>query len=184
MGFTTTFHQTCACLAVAERLKRLPDPPIVVFGGANCEAVMGLQILNSFPVVDYVCTREGDLVFPRLLERLLREGNRDAFEGILRQGQSFEVTTPGMIRDLNALPYPDYTDYFARLKESPLSPTLNVDILVETSRGCWWGAKHHCTFCGLNGDTMEFRSKSPDRAFEEIKTLLGDVWCEAGQRRG
>jgi ribosomal peptide maturation radical SAM protein 1 len=171
VGFTTTFHQTCACLAVAERLKRLPDPPIVVFGGANCEAVMGLQILNSFAVVDYVCTREGDVVFPRLLERLLREGNRDAFQGILRQGESSEVTAPEMIRDLNALPYPDYTDYFARLRESPLAAKLTVDILVETSRGCWWGAKHHCTFCGLNGDTMEFRSKSPDRAFDEIKTL-------------
>ena len=36
-------------------------------------------------------------------------------------------------------------------------PTL----LLETSRGCWWGAKHHCTFCGLNGGTMHFRSKSP-----------------------
>jgi len=171
VAFTTTFHQTCACMAVAERLKRLPDPPIVVFGGANCEGVMGWQILNSFPVVDYVCTREGDVVFPRLLERLLREGNREGFQGILRQGESCEVTTPEMIRDLNALPYPDYTDYFARLKESPLAAQLTVDILVETSRGCWWGAKHHCTFCGLNGDTMEFRSKSPDRAFDEITTL-------------
>ena len=171
VGFTTTFHQTCSCMAVAERLKRLPDPPVVIFGGANCEAVMGLQILKSFPAVDYVCTREGDVVFPRFLERLLRDGNPGAFEGILRQGESTELTTPEMIRDLNDLPYPDYTDYFARLAESPLASKLRVDILVETSRGCWWGAKHHCTFCGLNGDTMEFRSKSPERAFEEMKTL-------------
>jgi ribosomal peptide maturation radical SAM protein 1 len=171
VGFTTTFHQTCACMAVAERLKRLPDPPIVAVGGANCEGVMGLQLLNSFPAIDYVCTREGDIVFPQLLERLLREHNPHAFEGILRQGESNELTTPDMVRDLDTLPYPDYRDYFARLGESPLSATLKVDLLVETSRGCWWGAKHHCTFCGLNGDTMAFRSKSPDRAFDEIKTL-------------
>jgi len=38
----------------------------------------------------------------------------------------------------------------------------------ETSRGCWWGAKHHCTFCGLNRETMRFRSKSPERVLDEL----------------
>jgi ribosomal peptide maturation radical SAM protein 1 len=171
VAFTTTFHQTCSCMTVADRLKRLPDPPVVIFGGANCEGEMGLQVLKSFPVVDYVCTREGDVVFPRFLQRLLRQGNPAAFEGILRQRESGSLTTPDMIRDLDALPYPDYRDYFERLGRSPLAAKLKVDILVETSRGCWWGAKHHCTFCGLNGDTMAFRSKSPERAFEEITTL-------------
>jgi ribosomal peptide maturation radical SAM protein 1 len=42
---------------------------------------------------------------------------------------------------------------------------------VETSRGCWWGQKHHCTFCGLNGAAMTYRSKSPERALEEIVEL-------------
>ena len=171
VAFTTTFHQTCSCMAVAERLKRLPDPPTVIFGGANCEGVMGLQLLKSFPAVDFVCTREGDVAFPRFLERLLRNGDAGAIEGILKQGESAELTTPDMIRDLDSLPYPDYTDYFERLAVSPLAQKLKIDILIETSRGCWWGAKHHCTFCGLNGDTMAFRSKSPERAFDEIKTL-------------
>ena len=43
--------------------------------------------------------------------------------------------------------------------------------MCETSRGCWWGAKSHCTFCGLNGSTMAFRRKSPSRAIEEIAYL-------------
>jgi ribosomal peptide maturation radical SAM protein 1 len=170
-GFTTTFHQTCACLAVAERLKRLANPPIVIFGGANCEGEMGLQILRSFPAIDYVCTREGDVVFPAFLNRLLREHDPSPPPGILRQGESTELTMPDMVRDLDSLPVPDYSDYFARLAESPLAPKLRVDLLIETSRGCWWGAKHHCTFCGLNGETMEFRSKTPRRAFEEMKQL-------------
>jgi len=45
-------------------------------------------------------------------------------------------------------------------------------LLLETSRGCWWGAKHHCTFCGLNGGTMQFRSKSPSRVMDEVDALL------------
>jgi magnesium-protoporphyrin IX monomethyl ester (oxidative) cyclase len=44
-------------------------------------------------------------------------------------------------------------------------------LLLETSRGCWWGAKQHCTFCGLNGGAMAFRSKSAERVVEEIRYL-------------
>ena len=44
-------------------------------------------------------------------------------------------------------------------------------MLVETARGCWWGERSHCTFCGLNGTTMTFRSKSPERAFHELALL-------------
>jgi ribosomal peptide maturation radical SAM protein 1 len=42
---------------------------------------------------------------------------------------------------------------------------------METSRGCWWGEKHHCTFCGLNGLSMAFRAKAPERALAELDYL-------------
>ena len=66
---------------------------------------------------------------------------------------------------------PEFDDYFARYEMSPLKPEIRPDILIETSRGCWWGAKNHCTFCGLNGDTMKYRSKSPERTFSEMQQL-------------
>ncbi|MGI5451625.1 hypothetical protein ACQEWB_00215 [Streptomyces sp. CA-249302] len=40
--------------------------------------------------------------------------------------------------------------------------------MVEGARGCWWGEKHHCTFCGLNSSFMEYRSKSPDAFYDEV----------------
>jgi ribosomal peptide maturation radical SAM protein 1 len=171
VGFTTTFHQTCACLVVAQRLKQLPDPPLIIFGGANCEGEMGLQLLNAFPWIDYVCTREGDLAFPAFLQQVLRDGRTDPIPGILQQGRSTEVTTPELVRELDDLPLPDYDDYFAALANSSISSQIKPELLIESSRGCWWGAKQHCTFCGLNGDTMSFRSKSPDRVFDEIRYL-------------
>jgi radical SAM superfamily enzyme YgiQ (UPF0313 family) len=42
---------------------------------------------------------------------------------------------------------------------------------METARGCWWGAKHHCTFCGLNQNDMAFRAKSPQCAMDELVHL-------------
>ena len=47
---------------------------------------------------------------------------------------------------------------------------LEAERFFETSRGCWWGERMHCTFCGLNGATMSYRSKSPRRAVDELMT--------------
>lgn len=48
-------------------------------------------------------------------------------------------------------------------------------LLFEGSRGCWWGAKTQCTFCGLNGSTISFRAKSSKCAISEIEYLV-DKW--------
>jgi len=42
-------------------------------------------------------------------------------------------------------------------------------LVFESARGCWWGEKHHCTFCGLNALGMAYRSKSPKRVHEELR---------------
>lgn len=171
IAFTTTFHQTCACLAIAKFLKAMPDPPVICFGGANCEGEMGMQILQSFPWVDYVCTREGDVVFPDFVEGFLLHGDSAPRSGFLNRRDSREVSYPPMIKDMDTLPIPDYDDYVDTLRASTLDGKIKCEIQIETARGCWWGARHHCTFCGLNGDTLLFRSKSPDRVFEELKYL-------------
>jgi ribosomal peptide maturation radical SAM protein 1 len=171
VGFTTTFHQTCACLAIAKRLKQFPDPPLIVFGGANCEGVMGMQLLDSFAWIDYICTCEGDAVFPAFVERLIRTGEAVPLPGLLKQGEARELTHPAIVEHLDELPIPDYHDFFEQLAASPIADEITPSVLIETSRGCWWGAKHHCTFCGLNGDTMRFRSKSPRRVIDELMFL-------------
>jgi ribosomal peptide maturation radical SAM protein 1 len=168
VGFTSTFHQTCASLAAARRLKALPMPPVVVMGGANCEAEMGEQIAASFPWIDHVWSGEGEAAFPDLLDAILT--GRSASPA-LAVGPGHLVSARSPIRNLDDLPYPDYDDYFEQLERTSMGRAAVQHVLVETSRGCWWGAKHHCTFCGLNGETMAFRSKSPERAYAEILFL-------------
>lgn len=171
VGFTTSFHQTCACLAVAVRLKQTVNSPTIIFGGANCAGEMGYQMLRSFRWIDYVCTGEGDEVLPQFLQRLLRDGAPHSLPGILRQGETPTQSPPPLVREMDALPLPDYSDYFRKLRASSL-PGINPRLLIETSRGCWWGEKHHCTFCGLNGETMAYRSKSPKRVIKELTYLV------------
>ena len=169
VGFTTTVQQTCACLAVARRLKEFAAPPLIVFGGANCEGEMGLQMIRSFPFIDFVSTGEADLSFHPFVKNFLETGRLSSRPGILKRDD--ELSFPPRVQNMDGLPIPDYADYFERVQRSPAKSQLNPVGMVETSRGCWWGAKHHCTFCGLNGDTMAFRSKSPNRAFREFVSI-------------
>jgi hypothetical protein len=66
IGFTSTFTQHVASLALARRVKQIHPRSLIVFGGANCEAEMGLQLHRSFHFVDFVCSGEADLSFPTL----------------------------------------------------------------------------------------------------------------------
>jgi ribosomal peptide maturation radical SAM protein 1 len=171
VGFTTAFDQTCACLAVAKTIKSWVDPPVVVFGGANCEGGMGRQLLASVDWIDNVCTGEGDEAFPAFVDEVIQGNCAAAIPGMPGQRTS-SVADPPMIRNLNALPAPNYRDYLERVRASPLGKSLQPRLLFQSSRGCWWGEKQHCTFCGLNGQGMAYRSKSADAVFEELETLV------------
>jgi ribosomal peptide maturation radical SAM protein 1 len=39
-------------------------------------------------------------------------------------------------------------------------------------RGCWWGEKHPCTFCGLNQLTMEFRSRPAEQVLTQLREMV------------
>ncbi len=177
VGFTSVFQQHLASLALAKRLKaRFPNLTIV-FGGANCEGPMGLATLRNFPFIDAVCVGEGDVAFPLFVQRTL-SGTAHEPSNIVTREQLQDIDgadggarpTPDLV-DLNALPFPDFDDFFEQCGHRPESESIPVRIVFETSRGCWWGQKNHCTFCGLNGTTMAFRYKAPLRAIEEIQHL-------------
>ncbi len=179
VGFTSTFEQNLASLALAKRIKAEHPHIAIVFGGANWEGEMGEELHRQFSFVDYACPGEADESFPALAALLLagpmqgvalpqgviyREGGRTRFTG-----------RPRPVRDMDALPVPDFSDYFRDWSQSSASLATIPTVLVETSRGCWWGDKSHCTFCGLNGATMAYRSKSGARALEEMRQL-SDQW--------
>jgi ribosomal peptide maturation radical SAM protein 1 len=78
-----------------------------------------------------------------------------------------------LFNDLDSLPTPSFDDYFATLAASPLRSRVRPGLPLETSRGCWWGAVHQCTFCGLNGTSLGYRAKSPGRVLAELDDLAG-----------
>ncbi len=165
-------------MALARRLKAERPQLQVVFGGANWEDEMGVALHRLFPFVDYVCGGEADDSFPTFV-RLLLAGRlkgpaRASVSGLVYRdkGRSKRTRPAVPVEDLDRLPVPDYSDYFRALDRSSARAVVVPTVLFEGSRGCWWGAKNHCMFCGLNGCTLRFRAKSGPRALREINHLV------------
>jgi magnesium-protoporphyrin IX monomethyl ester (oxidative) cyclase len=177
VGCSSVFQQHCASLALLRRIRELSPDAVLLVGGANCEGEMGVETLRQFPWLDCVVSGEADEIFADLCRVLLDHGRAvepcKLPDGAIARGHLrtlFSAPRP-VVRDMDALPVPDYRDYFATLKASTLSELVQPELLAESSRGCWWGEKSHCTFCGLNGAGMKHRSKSPVRVLTEIGEL-------------
>lgn len=182
---SSTFNQNCAMLALTRRIKELDPNVVTVVGGANCEGEMGVTMARSFPWLDYVASGEAEGFFAdfcrQILDGTLRHGSLPygiiAGRGERKQASRLtmidrEQGPPrAMLENMDASPIPDFDDYFAALERYADRDYITPGLVAETARGCWWGASHHCTFCGLNGGSMEFRSKSPDRVASELRQL-------------
>ncbi len=175
VGFTSSFQQNAASLGLARMLKRRRPDLVIVFGGANCRAELGAELLRRYDFIDAVCTGEGDRCFADFVTRVACEGKVPHDVG----GMLTRLTPPSVgegevLNDLDALPTPDFSDFFAQHAATAVAHRNYPPVaLFETSRGCWWGAKHHCTFCGINGKSMAYRRKSADGAMREIERLIG-----------
>jgi ribosomal peptide maturation radical SAM protein 1 len=183
VGCTSTFEQHVASLALLRRVRELAPGVVTMLGGANCETVMGEATHRCFEWVDYVVSGEADGIVADLCRLALTHGRQappaDLPRGVLGpRHRSAKTPSPGqqqlpraLFGDLDSLPTPRFDDYFAALAASPLRTSVRPGLPLETSRGCWWGAVHQCTFCGLNGTSLGYRSKSPDRVLAELHKL-------------
>lgn len=172
VGFTCTFNQVLPSLALARRLKAVRPGITVILGGACVHGQMGeayAAALGEF--VDYVFTGEADDSFVTWL-RAFAAGNPDVpIEGVAGPRAALPAV---LTRDLDRLPVPDYRAFFSRreqlMSQGGSLPSVR-HLPYESSRGCWWGEKHHCTFCGLNNEGLLYRRKSPDRTVAELEEL-------------
>jgi magnesium-protoporphyrin IX monomethyl ester (oxidative) cyclase len=186
VGCSSTFQQHVASLALLRRLKQKRPRIVTMLGGGNCEGEMGVSTHRHFPFVDYVISGEADELIVPLVNGLLRHGAampaQELPEGVFaplhrasgypkadgangEQAKYPRATIPSM----DAVPTPDYDDYFETLRSRPALREEVVPALpIENSRGCYWGK---CRFCGLNGEMGGQRIKSVDRILEDVSAL-------------
>jgi len=187
IGFTSMFAQNVSSLALARLIKERNPSTTIIIGGANCETPMGAVLVQNCPVVDFAFSGPSLESFLDFLRCKLKgdEEGLHSIRGIVSKSNCQDMkfrTSIGRDHDINDFFEPDYkvfVEAYEEQKESiARSGGMRVEdisrpvLYFETSRGCWWGERSHCTFCGLNGVTMNFNAMAPDVALRQFRSLF------------
>lgn len=181
-GFSVCLCQLTSALYIIRQIKQRYPAIRIVIGGSAVSGKWASQYAELFPEIDHVVSGEGERPLANMVRRM-----KDSFQGKKRSdaGSADPVknkTGPEasgfcQITDMDALPVPDYSDYF-RLMET-LSPEKRFfpTLPVEMSRGCRWRQQTDhtgssgCAFCNLNLQWDGYRTKTPQRIVKEVDRL-------------
>ena len=179
VGFTSMFTQNVASFAMAKKLKDRNSEIITTMGGANCEAPMGQVIAKNARQIDYVFSGPALISFPKFVENCLDQTHSENqfIKGVFSKKN---LSLPqlecgsglGEELSIDVKIELDYRSFLDAVRTNFPNNSVKPFLLFETSRGCWWGEKAHCTFCGLNGGTMAYRSMAPENALALINSLF------------
>jgi len=180
VGFTSTFSQTVPSLALAKMLK-LADPALtVVFGGANCDGPMGPALMRTSSWIDVVVRGEAESIVVDVMRDLLAGRTPGSSPGVCyREGGGAGGRESDGERDRHGRPSHSEVRRVLRTTRQglalPRKVLAEVRVPYESARGCWWGAKSHCTFCGpqrlQHGLPEQEPSPRPRRAGDPRATL-------------
>jgi ribosomal peptide maturation radical SAM protein 1 len=169
-GFSVSLCQLTATLHLIRRIKKLfPDLPVVV-GGSTFSGESQQNLTALFPEINTLIQGEGEAALADLAANTCRASGAQSASA----SRSFPVH---QIENLDALPMPDFDEYFACLQRLAPEKRFFPVLPVEASRGCWWQVSKNgspvrgCAFCNLNLQWQGYRSKSPQKVAREIELL-------------
>jgi ribosomal peptide maturation radical SAM protein 1 len=178
VGCTSMFAQNVASLAMVRSIKNRNPRVLTVMGGANCEAPMGGELARHADAVDFVFSGPALVSFPEFVHAELA-GDRDRRRNIRgvfsRENVDSLSDRPGTMGAELPIEVPvplDYESFLADLDRNFPDGSVRPSLTFETSRGCWWGERSHCTFCGLNGSTMMYRAMPAQSALALLRELF------------
>jgi len=149
-----------AALEVARRLKAADPKVKIVLGGAYFYFGDKIKDMLGEPCVDMVVQGAGDVIFPEILKRFDNTGELEPLPGawVWREGEPFTSGAPVPVRDLDTVPFADFTGFPMELYTDP------ERIPIAASRGCVW----QCRFCSAHSFWPGYAHMGGDRIFAEV----------------
>lgn len=192
IGFTSMFSQNVASFAMAQKIKERRPDAVTFVGGANCEVPMGPEIAKHVPQIDFVFSGPGLISFSTFVQYYLQQTPQSChyIDGVFSrtnvrqkrlpvvsdrsvlQPESRGIKEIGEEIPVNQKIELDYTSFLDSFEKNFPDKEIEPALLFETSRGCWWGERSHCTFCGLNGLTMNYRAMDSSNAIAQFHSLF------------
>lgn len=176
IGFSCLLGQTISSIATATRIRQLYPRIPLAFGGYALHKPVGEALQRAFPCMDVVAYGEGEPIIGKLARACVGQIPIHETPGISYRDPDGRIcfTPPARRMNLDDSPAPDFSDYFDELDDLHERHAVRVqlDMLpLETSRGCWWGEKKHCVFCGVDDETLRYSKKSPDIVLDQLEEL-------------
>lgn len=180
IGISLLFSQDLVnAFNVARAAKKTLPNAIVILGGLHPtiypEETLNTCQLDGLPVFDYILRGEGEKRLAAFVNNY-RQGFVDKnADGLVGYFDGKLVINPEIekIGNLDDLPIPAYDllpmdRYFSIDMPCNCFPAGKRTMAVHTSRGCPVG----CTFCSSTNYNRAFRTRSPQKVYEEIKHYI------------
>ncbi|MDD4909369.1 MAG: radical SAM protein [Candidatus Omnitrophica bacterium] len=121
--------------------------------------------------IDYLLIGESEASLPMLINSLSRGSAPDRVDNLVYlRGNTVHVNERSVIKDLDALPFPDFTVF--NLDEYPVPEKM---LPIQTSRGCSWRRCRFCHFDRIYSGT--YREFSARRVVSMIRYLRDRYDC-------
>lgn len=170
IGFTATTSGFMDAYRRVMEIKRVMSDVKIVFGGVHVSALRE-KILESFPLIDFLVTGEGEMAMtdlaggkdPRTIQGVI---SRDA-QGIQSAGFRTDLC------ELDDLPFPAYRklEGFPKFFEPPLFNYPRApSATIISSRGC----PYQCSYCDRSVFRRSFRFNSAVYLYEQMALLKKD----------
>ena len=174
-GFTCSFDQTIAAAALSRKIADQSPEAQIFWGGYAVDGDVGRHMLSVFSFVSGVVMGDGERAIVQIANSLENGVDLLSVPELLTSESGTYLK-----RDvfLDETPGPDFQDYFDDIDELRASSSVSINnrtVPIECSRGCWWGQKNHCVFCGIDKDTLKYRTKSDDQFLNHIRNIR-ETW--------
>ncbi len=156
---------------IARKIKQALPACKIIVGGPHISS-MSIETMQRFMAFDIAVLHEGELILPKLLQRLDMKQIPNDVAGIIYRNQAELIKTPPapIISDLDQLPLPAWDllpgfphSYLPAIYDYPQGPVATL----AASRGC----PFLCKFCDTSTFGAKVRANSPRRVFQMMQHL-------------
>ena len=169
IGLTSTTVAFYRCLALAKKIKKNFNLPIII-GGSHVSAIPDKTM--EFKEFNYGVLNEGEITVVELVDAIKNKKDISKVKGVMYRNNKGKVKFAGIrpyIKDLDSLPLPARDLVNMKLYHPPSNNYRAFPVAsMITSRGC----PHRCTFCDRNVHGQIYRAHSSKKVVEEIEHLI------------
>ena len=167
IGFSIFNSNRDFSIELAREIKRRNPQVKTIFGGPDCtshfnnsSSVLYDHLIQE-EAIDLVVIGEAEKTIKELVPKLLNDESLDSIKGLLYAGPNRTSHYTGdreLIKDINSIPYPDYSDFDFSKYISPAVP-------LAFNRGC----NFRCVFCDIKLLWKDsFRKRTAENIADEI----------------